>query len=160
MVVQAYKPLSRTAVQPRALSAGLHRRAGAGAAHFQYGQMHYTDDLNRGGVRRNARIHPHSKNSRHAVVNVVAQAGNRVGSVRACPNLPQIPSGGIPTDICPKSPRLLARSLTLRSFLRPTNNQASSSETPFKKIMAANRGEIAVRITRAGLELGLQTLAI
>ena len=32
------------------------------------------------------------------------------------------------------------------------------TETPFKKIMAANRGEIAVRITRAGLELGLQTV--
>lgn len=32
------------------------------------------------------------------------------------------------------------------------------SDTPFKKIMAANRGEIAVRITRAGLELGLQTV--
>ncbi|PRW20525.1 pyruvate carboxylase isoform A [Chlorella sorokiniana] len=31
---------------------------------------------------------------------------------------------------------------------------------PFKKLMAANRGEIAVRITRAGIELGLTTLAI
>jgi pyruvate carboxylase len=31
---------------------------------------------------------------------------------------------------------------------------------PFNKIMAANRGEIAVRITRAGIELGLQTIAI
>lgn len=33
-----------------------------------------------------------------------------------------------------------------------------ASETPFKKIMAANRGEIAVRIVRAGLELGLKTV--
>ncbi|EFN52428.1 hypothetical protein CHLNCDRAFT_138936 [Chlorella variabilis] len=34
------------------------------------------------------------------------------------------------------------------------------SATPFRKIMAANRGEIAVRIARAGIELGLTTLAI
>jgi len=31
-------------------------------------------------------------------------------------------------------------------------------QSPFKKVMAANRGEIAVRITRAGLELGLKTV--
>ena len=36
--------------------------------------------------------------------------------------------------------------------------KSKQSETPFQKIMAANRGEIAVRITRAGLELGLQTV--
>ena len=34
------------------------------------------------------------------------------------------------------------------------------TETPFKKLMAANRGEIAVRITRAGIELGLQTVRL
>lgn len=33
-------------------------------------------------------------------------------------------------------------------------------ETPFKKLMAANRGEIAVRITRAGIELGLETVRV
>jgi len=39
--------------------------------------------------------------------------------------------------------------------------QASSNiNTPFQKVMAANRGEIAVRITRAGLELGLKTVGI
>ena len=32
--------------------------------------------------------------------------------------------------------------------------------TPFKKIMSANRGEIAVRTFRAGTELGLTTTAI
>lgn len=36
----------------------------------------------------------------------------------------------------------------------------ASKETPFKKILCANRGEIAVRVFRAGTELGLRTLAI
>lgn len=35
-----------------------------------------------------------------------------------------------------------------------------TDETPFKKILCANRGEIAVRVFRAGTELGLRTLAI
>jgi hypothetical protein len=42
----------------------------------------------------------------------------------------------------------------------PMQRKSKQSETPFQKIMAANRGEIAVRITRAGLELGLQTVCI
>ena len=32
--------------------------------------------------------------------------------------------------------------------------------TPFKRVMAANRGEIAIRIFRACTELGIQTIAI
>ena len=42
-------------------------------------------------------------------------------------------------------------------------NQSQSEVTllpPFTKIMAANRGEIAVRIFRAGTELGLRTVAV
>ncbi|KAK9814506.1 hypothetical protein WJX72_007023 [[Myrmecia] bisecta] len=35
-----------------------------------------------------------------------------------------------------------------------------SEQTPFTKILCANRGEIAVRVFRAGTELGLRTLAI
>lgn len=31
---------------------------------------------------------------------------------------------------------------------------------PFTKILAANRGEIAIRIFRAGTELGLRTVAV
>ena len=36
----------------------------------------------------------------------------------------------------------------------------SVSEPPFKKLMAANRGEIAARISRGAAELGIQTVAI
>ena len=34
------------------------------------------------------------------------------------------------------------------------------SEPPFKKLMAANRGEIATRISRGASELGVQTVGI
>eukprot|EP00878_Enallax_costatus_P014326 GHUV01014985.1.p1 GENE.GHUV01014985.1~~GHUV01014985.1.p1 ORF type:complete len:629 (+),score=177.76 GHUV01014985.1:102-1988(+) len=35
-----------------------------------------------------------------------------------------------------------------------------TGEVPFKKILCANRGEIAIRVFRAGTELGLRTVAI
>ena len=33
------------------------------------------------------------------------------------------------------------------------------TDTPFQKILCANRGEIAVRVFRAGIELGLRTVS-
>lgn len=35
----------------------------------------------------------------------------------------------------------------------------AAEKTPFKKILCANRGEIAVRVFRAGTELGLRTVS-
>jgi pyruvate carboxylase len=35
---------------------------------------------------------------------------------------------------------------------------AHTGEVPFQKILCANRGEIAIRIFRAGTELGLRTV--
>lgn len=48
----------------------------------------------------------------------------------------------------------------LKPLRLPYPPQLTPGETavPFKKLMAANRGEIAVRITRAGIELGLATV--
>ena len=36
----------------------------------------------------------------------------------------------------------------------------AAEKTPFKRILCANRGEIAVRVFRAGTELGLRTVSI
>ena len=35
----------------------------------------------------------------------------------------------------------------------------AAEKTPFKRILCANRGEIAVRVFRAGTELGLRTVS-
>ena len=46
---------------------------------------------------------------------------------------------------------------------RTTAAETSNAQTPsagFRKLMAANRSEIAVRVFRAGTELGLRTVAI
>lgn len=41
-----------------------------------------------------------------------------------------------------------------------TNEQSSYAPRPFNKLLAANRGEIATRILRAGTELGCSTVAL
>ncbi|CAM9733660.1 unnamed protein product, partial [Hapterophycus canaliculatus] len=41
-----------------------------------------------------------------------------------------------------------------------TAGDGSKFEMPFNSVLAANRGEIAVRIMRAGNELGLRTVGI
>lgn len=49
-----------------------------------------------------------------------------------------------------------------RALLSTTQSAGDGSkfEMPFKSLMASNRGEIAVRIMRAGNELGLRTVGI
>lgn len=43
----------------------------------------------------------------------------------------------------------------------PGNHSANAkSSAPFTKLLAANRGEIATRITRAAAELGIRTAGI
>src|SRR5689334_14916027 len=43
---------------------------------------------------------------------------------------------------------------------RSESSAPRSANRPFKKLLAANRSEIAIRIFRAGTELGLRTVAI
>lgn len=43
---------------------------------------------------------------------------------------------------------------------KQTAGDGSKFDMPFKSVLAANRGEIAVRIMRAGNELGLRTVGI
>lgn len=69
-----------------------------------------------------------------------------------------VASGGL-------SRRLLARPHAFgakKALLSTTQSPGDGSKfkMPFKSIMAANRGEIAVRIMRAGNELGLRTVGI
>ena len=54
-----------------------------------------------------------------------------------------------------------------KSYNVGSNNQSmnispsvSVAKAPFKKLMAANRGEIATRISRGAAELGVQSVAI
>jgi len=47
-----------------------------------------------------------------------------------------------------------------RSFSAAVVDEIHDAETPFKKLLAANRGEIATRIMRASSELGIPTAGI
>ncbi len=48
----------------------------------------------------------------------------------------------------------------MKKAAKTTEEPTSSGPKPFKKLMAANRSEIAIRIFRAATELGLRTVAV
>ena len=48
----------------------------------------------------------------------------------------------------------------MTTISRSENAAPSRAVRPFKKLLAANRSEIAIRIFRAGTELNLRTVAI
>ncbi len=48
----------------------------------------------------------------------------------------------------------------MKKAAKTTEAAATASPKPFKKLMAANRSEIAIRIFRAATELGLRTVAV
>ena len=68
----------------------------------------------------------------------------------------QQPRGGAPG---PGFAAAAAASATRPALSPPLQVACGEQDVPFKKLMAANRGEIAVRITRAGIELGLTTVS-
>ena len=59
----------------------------------------------------------------------------------------------------PSGPRRLKSTAQVQSF-SSSNDSALFERRPFKKIMAANRGEIATRIMRACAELGIPSVGI
>lgn len=56
--------------------------------------------------------------------------------------------------------RRLRQGFTMQASTPACLTQVTNTgEVPFKKILCANRGEIAIRIFRAGTELGLRTVS-
>src|SRR5262249_23003404 len=88
------------------------------------------------------------------------------GGVLPC--LPAVKSSFLPTLFLPKPDNLTLLSLrlagcfpTLSMRQHPASTSLSRFSNPrMKKILAANRSEIAIRIMRAATELGLRTVAI
>lgn len=59
-----------------------------------------------------------------------------------------------------ESKRLFSTNVRTNHPSMAPKKSVNVSEQPFKKLMAANRGEIATRINRAASELGINTVGI
>ncbi len=59
-----------------------------------------------------------------------------------------------------ESKRLFSTNVRTHHPSMAPKKSVNVSEQPFKKLMAANRGEIATRINRAASELGISTVGI
>eukprot|EP00887_Chlorella_sp_A99_P003326 scaffold26.g3326.t1 len=70
------------------------------------------------------------------------------------------PSGILHLPLCRELPWTLAPERSKRFPDIVSMQIGSKPDTPFQRILAANRGEIAIRIIRGGVELGLKTIAI
>ena len=61
--------------------------------------------------------------------------------------------------ICAFDYKYCSTHICKHALARATASPSQAPMTPFNKVMAANRGEIAIRIFRAGTELGLRTVS-
>ena len=103
-----------------------------------------------------------------STINIMAPAPNnpallRESSSTALPAVPTLSPKSVTTALNYKYKNetmdSYAHSETTRTKERPASEHVADL-CPFKKVMAANRGEIAIRINRAATELNLDTVSL
>ena len=103
-----------------------------------------------------------------STINIMAPAPNspdllKESSSTALPAVPTLSPKSVTTALNYKynneTMDSYAHSETTRTTERPASEHVADL-CPFKKVMAANRGEIAIRINRAATELNLDTVSL